>query len=215
MLTSQMYEAPPKKGHRLRNWLIGIGLAVAVLIGGAVGCAAIVGSTLNTAANPDSISSHGAAHTGSRSSAAGSAAPSRPAELRLGDSALINQDGTDGATVMLTTRSVSSQPADQFSDGPQNGYFVAVRIKVNAVDGLTSGFNINPLDFYALAGRAHYDEGDGNAYEGPYSEAELNATTLNAGETATGWLLFDLPARHGKVVYAPNLAGQPLASWAF
>jgi hypothetical protein len=210
-----MYEAPPKKSHRPRSWLIGIGLAVAVLIGGAVGCAAIVGSTLSTAATPDSVSSHSAAHTGSRSSLDTSAAPSRPAELRLGDSALINQDGTDGATIILTTRSVSSQPADQFPDGPQNGYFVAVRIKVNAVDGLTSGFNINPLDFYALSGRAHYDEGNGNAYEGPHSEAELNAATLNAGETATGWLLFDLPSPHDKIVYAPNLDGQPLASWAF
>jgi hypothetical protein len=210
-----MYEAPPKKSHRLRNWLIGIGLAVTVLIGGAVGCAAIVGSALSTAATPDSVSSNGAAHTASRSSAVGSAAPSRPTELQLGGSALIDQDGTDGATVILATRSVSSQPTDQFSAGPQNGYFVAVRIKVNAVDGLTSGFNINPLDFYALTGSAHYDEGDGNAYEGPHSEAELNATTLNAGETATGWLLFDLPSSHGKVVYAPNLTGQPLASWAF
>ena len=215
MLTPQMYEAPPKKSHRVRNWLIGISLTVAVLIGGAVGCAAMVGSTLTTAANPDSVSSHSAAHTGPRSSLDGSAAPTRPAELRLGGSALINQDGTDGATITLTTRAVASQPADPFSDGPRNGYFVAVRITVNAVDGLTSGFNINPLDFYALTGSAHYDEGDGNAYEGPHSEAELNATTLNAGETATGWLLFDLPSPHGKVVYAPNLAGQPLASWAF
>lgn len=215
MLTPQMYEAPPKKSHRLRKWLIGVGLAVTVLIGGAVGCAAFVGSALSTAATPDSVSSNGAAHTASRSSTAGSAAPSRPTELQLGGSALIDQDGTDGATVILATRSVSSQPADQFSDGPQNGYFVAVRIKVDAVDGLTSGFNINPLDFYALTGSAHYDEGDGNACEGPHSEAELNATTLNAGETATGWLLFDLPSPHGKVVYAPNLTGQPLASWAF
>lgn len=214
MLTPQMYEAPPKKSHRLRNWLIGISLAVAVLIGGAAGCAAIVGSTLSTAANPDSVS-HSAAHTGSRSGLDGSAAPSRPAELRLGGAALINQDGTDGATVILTTRSVSSQPAGQFSDGPQNGYFVAVRIKVNAVDGLTSGFNINPLDFYALTGSAHYDEDNGNAYEGPHSETELNATTLNAGETATGWLLFDLPSPHDKIIYAPNLDGQPLASWTF
>ena len=214
MLTPQMYEAPPKKSHRLRNWLIGISLTVAVLIGGAVGCAAMVGSALTTAASPDLVSSHSAVHTGSRPSLDDSAAPTRPAELRLGGSALINQDGTDGATITLTTRAVASQPADPFSDGPRNSYFVAVRITVNAVDGLTSGFNINPLDFYALTGNAHYDEGDGNADEGPHSEAELNATTLNAGETATGWLLFDLPSPHGKVVYAPNLAGQPLASWA-
>ncbi len=44
---------------------------------------------------------------------------------------------------------------------------------------------------------------------------ELNATTLNASETASGWLLFDLPSPHGKIVYAPNLDGQPLAYWKF
>ena len=124
MLTPQMYEAPPKKACRVRRDRSG--------------------SALSTAANPDSISSHSAAQAGSWSSLDSSAAPSRPAELRLGHSALINQDGTDGATIALTTPSVASQPAAQFSDGPQNGNFVAVWIKVNAVDGLTSGFNINP-----------------------------------------------------------------------
>ena len=79
---------------------------------------------------PNSVSSPSAAHTGSRSSLDGSAAPAGPAELRLGGSALINQDGTDGATITLATRVVASQPVDPFSDGPQNGYFVAVRVTV-------------------------------------------------------------------------------------
>lgn len=204
-----------KKSHRLRNWLIGISLAIAALIGGLAGCAALVSNTLNNAANPNSISTHSHAHTGSPTSVADSSTPSGPAELRLGGSARISQDGTDGANIILTTRVVSSQAADQFSDGPQNGYFVAVRVRVNAVNGLTSGFNINPLDFYALSGSTHYDEGDGNAYEGPHNAAELNASTLNAGESASGWLLFDLPGPHGKIVYAPNLDGQPLAYWKF
>jgi hypothetical protein len=204
-----------KKSHRLRTWLIGISVAIATLIGGLAGCAALVGSTVSNAANPNSISTHSRAHTDSPASVADSATPSGAAELQLGDTALISQDGTDGANIVLTTRVVSSQPADQYSDGPQNGYFVAVRVRVNAVNGLTSGFNINPLDFYALSDSIHFDEGDGNAYEGPHNAAELTATTLNAGESASGWLLFDLPSPHGKIVYSPNLDGQPLAYWKF
>ncbi|MGH3410067.1 MAG: hypothetical protein ACRDRJ_47365 [Streptosporangiaceae bacterium] len=203
--------------HRLRNRLIGIGLAIVALIGGAVGCTALVGSALTSAARPDSVSSgHAALHAGaSPQAAASSPGPSGPVDLHLGDPASVSQDGADAATVAIGRKEVSSRPVDGFSDRPQNGFFVAVHITVRASTSLADGFDINPLDFYALSGRAHFDEGDGNAFEGPRSNRDLNATTLNAGETASGWLLFDLPARHGRVAYAPNLDGPPLAYWKF
>lgn len=214
MLTPPMQ--PPRSRHRLRNWLIGIGLGIVVLIGGAVGCTALVGSALTTAARPNSVSTpHAATHTETPSGTSSPSGPSDPVALGLGDPASVSQDGSDAATVVISRREVSSQPADEFSDGPQNGYFVAVHITVRASTSLTDGFDINPLDFYALSGHAHYDEGDGNAFEGLHSNGELNATTLNAGEIAGGWLVFDLPARHGRVVYAPNLDGPPLAYWKF
>ena len=213
MITPPM--PPLSKSHRLRNWLIGIGVAVVALIGGIVGCAAILGTALNQAANPNSVSSQRPVETNPQASAASTPAPAGPVELRLGDPASISQDGPNAATITLSKRVVSSQPVDQFSDGPQNGYFVAIRVGVSADPSLTTGFDINPLDFYALSGSTHYDEGDGNAFEGPHSGAELSATTLNASETASGWLLFDLPSPHGKIVYAPNLDGQPLAYWKF
>jgi Domain of unknown function (DUF4352) len=113
---------------------------------------------------------------------------------------------------VLREPAVSTQPTDEFSQGPQNGYFVSVHVTVNAT---ADGFDIDPLDFYALSGTTHYDEGDGNAFEGPDNANELEATTLNAGESANGWLLFDLPSPHGQIVYAPNLNGEPLAYWDF
>jgi hypothetical protein len=210
---------PAKKRHRLRNWLIGIGVAIIALIGGLAGCAALAGTALNQAANPNSVSSHSAATAslpaGAPASAADTPAPSGPVVLQLGDSASISQDGADAATVVLDKRVIASGPVDQFSNGPQNGYFVAIHVTATGAPGLSSGFDINPLDFYALSGSTHYDEGDANAYEGPHNGAQLNATTLNAGETASGWLLFDLPSPHGKIVYAPNFDGQPLAYWKF
>jgi DNA helicase II / ATP-dependent DNA helicase PcrA len=45
--------------------------------------------------------------------------------------------------------------------------------------------------------------------------ASVAPSTMNAGETATGWLIFDIPPPHGKIVYAPNLDGRPLAYWTF
>lgn len=213
MYTSPM--PPPRKSHRLRNWLIGTGIAIIALIGGLAGCAALLGSAVNQAANPNTVSSQRPAGAPSSGGTTSTPAPAGTADLRLGDSASISQDGASAATIILSRKAVSSQPVDQFSDGPQNGYFVAIRVDVNADPSLTTGFDINPLDFYALSGSAHYNEGDGNAYEGPHNGADLNATTLNADETASGWLLFDLPSPHGKIVYAPNLDGQPLAYWKF
>jgi hypothetical protein len=213
MITPPM--PPPKKSHRVRNWLIGIGVAIIALIGGLAGCAALLSSAANQAANPNTVSSQRPAGATASGGTASTPAPAGPTELRLGDSASISQDGASAATIILSKKVISSQPVDQFADGPQNGYFVAIRVDVSADPSLTTGFDINPLDFYALSGSTHYDEGDGNAFEGPHNGAELNATTLNAGETASGWLLFDLPTPHGKIVYAPNLDGQPLAYWKF
>lgn len=213
MITPPM--PPLRKSHRVRNWLIGTGVTIIALIGGLVGCAAILGGALHQAANPDTVSSQRPPATAPQASTANTPTPAGPIELRLGDPASISQDGASAATIILRKRTISSQPVDQFSSGPQNGYFVAIHVEVSADPSLNSGFDINPLDFYALSGSAHYDEGDGNAYEGPHNGAELNATTLNAGETASGWLSFDLPTPHGKIVYAPNLDGQPLAYWKF
>lgn len=211
--------APHRKSHRLRNWLLGIGVTIVAVIGGIAGCAAMVGGALDNAANPDSVSGHRPPVASTQDSApsgvADTPAPAGPVRLRLGDSASITQDGADAATIVLGSRVVLSQPVDQYSDGPQHGYFVAIRVHATGAASLTGGFDINPLDFYALTSSAHYDEGDANAYEGPHNGAELEAATLNAGETTSGWLLFDLPSSHGEIVYAPNLDGQPLAYWKF
>jgi hypothetical protein len=132
-----------------------------------VGCSALVGHALNQAANPNSAAAgRRRAHAG----AASSPASSSPATLQLGESADISQNGTGAATIVISQPAISSQPAGVFSQGPQNGFFVSVHVTANAT---ADGFGINPLDFYALSGSTHYDEGDGNAFEGPNSADEL------------------------------------------
>lgn len=78
-----------------------------------------------------------------------------------------------------------------------------------------SSFDLYSGDFYALSRGQHYDEGNGNAYEAPGNGNELGFTNLNAGETSTGTLVFDLPRPHGKIAYSPNYEGGPLCYWKF
>jgi hypothetical protein len=67
----------------------------------------------------------------------------------------------------------------------------------------------------AKYGSAHFDEGNGNAFEAPGNSQDLSFSTLGAGETATGTLVFDMPAPHGRIAYAPNLNGQALGYWRY
>jgi len=57
----------------------------------------------------------------------------------------------------------------------------------------------------------HYD---GDAYAEGFTP-ELDYVEPQAGETAEGWLVFDVPARHGQVVLSGGFDGGKLGTWAF
>jgi len=124
--------------------------------------------------------------------------------------------GTTIGTLTLASPHVTTYPADSYGERPQNGYYVIVTARAGADQGYTGGYDVSTSDFYALVGGQHYDEGDGNAYQALSDiNSELGYTTLAAGETTSGKLVFDLPSRHGEIVYAPNYGGQPLAEWKY
>jgi hypothetical protein len=145
-------------------------------------------------------------------------ATSGPVMMTPGQSETVGMGNTPVGTVTVESITATTEPADpSFGQAPANGYYVIVRVKDTADPSYTGGWDVNELDFYALAGGSHYDPGDGNAYEA-LSDSQSNAditSTLAAGETAKGWLAFDVPSRHGRIVYAPNLNGQPLAEWSY
>lgn len=150
---------------------------------------------------------------------AASATPSGPAMLSVGDSETLGDNSnTTIGTVTVDSVHVTTQPADpQFGSRPANGYYVIVHVKATADPAYTDGFNINELDFYDLTADSHYGPGNGNAYNA-LTDSQSNAdltTTLAAGETATGWMAFDVPSRHGAIVYSPNSDGQPIAEWSY
>ncbi len=148
-----------------------------------------------------------------------SPAPSGPDMLAVGQAETLgdSSDATVG-TVTVESARVTTQPADpSYGERPANGYYVIVHVKATADPSYTDGWDLNALDFYALAGNRHYTWDSGNAYEA-LSSSQQNQdimSTLAAGETVTGWLSFDVASPHGQIVYAPNLDGQPIAEWSY
>jgi hypothetical protein len=148
---------------------------------------------------------------------ASSPIPSPASNLaQVGDTMSITQDGQDAADITITRVSVTTQPADpEFGEPPQNGYYVTAHVKVVVRPDFSGGFDVSSQDFYAKHGTDHFDEGNGNAFEAPGNSQDLSFSTLGAGETATGTLVFDMPAPHGRIAYAPNLNGQALGYWRY
>jgi hypothetical protein len=129
------------------------------------------------------------------------------------------QDTSSGATIgTLTVKSarVTTQSADGSGTAPANGYYVVVHVSAAADSAYTSGWYVSEKDFYDLVNSSHYSTGNGNAFDA-LTSAQANSldAQLAAGETAGGWLSFDVPSRHGAIVYAPNSNGQPIAEWSY
>lgn len=91
-----------------------------------------------------------------------------------------------------------------------------VHVSATADSSYTRGWFVSESDFYDLVSGSHYTNGNGNAFDALTSgQANSLSTQLAAGEAADGWLSFDVPRRHGKIVYAPNSNGQPIAEWSY
>jgi hypothetical protein len=44
---------------------------------------------------------------------------------------------------------------------------------------------------------------------------DLDYVQLNKGETAEGWMLFDVPAKHGQIVLVNSFDNSKIAIWSF
>jgi len=137
-----------------------------------------------------------------------------PETLRIGQAATVTMDGTDAAKLMVVSVKASTRPADEYGSPPQHRYFLTVEVRATALPSNSNGFDIGAIDFYALLGGSHFEEGNGNALDAPGADNELYAT-LNAGESTSGTLVFDVPSKHGKITYSPVDQGGPIAYWTF
>jgi len=177
---------------------LAFGACIALLGGFATRLASEVGGGGNVAADAGAPAAHGAT-PGSLSDQAAMAEP--------GDTASISRFGRPVADVTVVHVGVATVEPGALAARPEHGFFVVVKVAV-AATGIS--FDVSPYDFEVL-------EPDGSpapratpvtAWKPP-----LYAARLSLAGTTGGALVFDAPARHGLVAYAPH--GTPLVEWRF
>jgi hypothetical protein len=129
---------------------------------------------------------------------------------------VIKQDGVPAATVTITAVRMTTTGADESHTSPQNGYFAIATITIAAMPNFDQSFYIGSGDFHAITNQVHVDEGNGNTWAALANRAdELDANlTIGAGQKITKELLFDVPSKHGTILYAPAY-GSVIAQWNY
>jgi hypothetical protein len=132
--------------------------------------------------------------------------PPKVGSGRVGDRLTVYETGA--AVLEVTVTRVRFSTGDQFEQ-PQHGLFLGAHMTVRALaDEQDTPFG----DSYALVGRHRYNEWliEVNGFA-PY----LDPATLNQGEQVSGWLVFDVPARHGQLVVRDSLNERTIGTWKF
>jgi hypothetical protein len=149
---------------------------------------------------------------------ASSPTPTLPGQANsaLGRSYAITQDGVPAATVTITAVRVTTTAGDQSGTTPENGYFAIATITVAIMPNFNNYFYIGSDNFQDLVNGFHVSEGEGNAYAALANSAnELDHdVALGAGQEITKKLLFDVPSKHGAILYGPGL-GSVIAQWKY
>src|SRR6266540_3059028 len=134
---------------------------------------------------------------------------SAPSELAVGDTGSFTSDGGGAADITVTKVDAATREPGEFGDTPEHGWFVILHVTETGTGG---SYDVNPLDFYAKASNGFHAEDTAIVtHWGP----SLDYGTLHDGEHLSGTLVYDVPTRHGKLVYSPNYQGEPLASWSY
>lgn len=206
----------------------GKGMALAGIITGVLGVIGAIVSTilyvsvlngvsdaLDEAAKPVSGASASSSSTDSpddQTTPADDQTSDGPSTFKVGETASITQNGSEGATIKVTKVEVSKKSLGQYGSKPENGAFKV--ITVAAANSGDESFDVNPFDWYYLdADGAKYEYGDDNAFASGYEGKDFNGTTLNKGEKTSGTMVFDVPADAVKLVYAPNFDSEPIGIW--
>jgi len=101
--------------------------------------------------------------------------------------------------------------SSSYGYAPAQGYYVTFQITL--VNTGRSPVDVGPSDFFVRVNRqGKVTTLMGNA---PYSgaSAQLDATQLDAGQSVSGPLTFDVRATHGTLAFAPD--GSPAISWTY
>jgi hypothetical protein len=130
------------------------------------------------------------------------------ARKKVGDTAtLVNTDTNEEVAKVQVTK-VAFSSGDEYNQ-PERATFLGVYVKVKALaDEQSSLWG----DFYVLMRGHHYDA-DGCGVDA--WKPDLDYVDPNEGETAEGWMTFDVPAKHGQVVLGQSFGGGIIGTWSF
>jgi Domain of unknown function (DUF4333) len=122
---------------------------------------------------------------------------------RIGDKLTIYDEFGDAQLEVTVTR-VKFTRGDEIEQ-PQRGLYMGAFVKAHVLA------DEQYLDIYARVG-GHLHEVAITATSG--FDPLLEPIPLNTGEQASGWLIFDVPTRHGKLVLL-DLDERTLATWTY
>jgi hypothetical protein len=127
----------------------------------------------------------------------------------IGDWVTVSDEFGD-AQFEVTVTKVKFSGGDKFEQ-PQHGLFMGAYVQVRALaDGQDA---IAAAEMSALVG--------GHRYAGdvvsllPAFDPPLDYVLLDNGQRAAGWLVFDVPARHGRLVLRDIIDEHQLAVWKY
>jgi hypothetical protein len=124
---------------------------------------------------------------------------------RIGDKLTVYDEAGDAQLEVTVTR-LKFSSGDEF-DQPEHGLYMGAYVKAQA---LADGQDL--IDIYAMVGGHNYN---GDAITGSTAfDPSLDPVPLNTGERASGWLVFDVPARHGQLVLR-DLDEHKVAVWTY
>jgi hypothetical protein len=128
---------------------------------------------------------------------------------RAGDRVTVSDEFGD-AQFEVTVTKVKFSPGDELEQ-PEHGLFMGAYVQVRALADEQD--TVSAAEMSALVG--------GHRYAGyPFSELPafdppLDYVLLDNGQRAAGWLVFDVPARHGQLVLRDIMDEHQLAVWKY
>jgi hypothetical protein len=130
--------------------------------------------------------------------------PPKVATGGIGDKLTVHDEFGDAQLEVTVTR-VKVTRGDEF-ERPRRGLYLGAHVKAHALADEQYLVNI-----YARVRGHLYDQ----AITGSLAfDPPLEAAVLNKGERAAGWVVFDVPARHGQLVLR-DLDEQTVGVWKY
>ncbi len=169
-------------------------------------------TSLDAAASAAASSDAAAQASESASSAAASAAMNPTPQAIPSKSTITLDDGTVAGTVTVSNYRTGTGPLTPEGSLPSQGHFVAFTVRV---DSRVNGLSVDLASFTALVPNPPNDDVRVDVDQGDTVDGALQTTTLDAGESAQGTIVFDAPSKHGVLHYALQSDGSPTGAWAY